>query len=61
MSIYSRKELEAKGLVKNPNMWLSSGFLYCKVCEKHTYHYAMSTLGKSDCYEICKECDNYSK
>jgi len=61
MSIYSRKELEAKGKVVNPNMWLGSGFMFCKVCEKYTYHYPMSTKGKSDCYEICEECDNYSK
>ena len=57
----TKKELESQGLVVNPNMWLGSGWMHCKVCKKYTYHYAMSHKGQNDCYEICRESDTYSK
>jgi len=61
MNTISRKELDKKGLVVNPHMWLSSGWIYCKICKDYTKHYAMSHKGKSDCYEVCSKCENYSR
>lgn len=57
--VYSRAELEAKGLVENPHMYLGSGWLFCYVCTEYQYHLALSTPGKSDCYEVCKQCENH--
>jgi hypothetical protein len=56
----TRAQLDAAGLVVNPNMWIGSGWLYCRICRDYRHHYAMSHRGKSDCYEVCKECETYS-
>lgn len=61
MSLYTVEELKQKGLVRNPNMYLGSAYFFCKVCEKYTYHYAMSNPGKTDLYSVCRECNCYSK
>jgi hypothetical protein len=57
---YSRAELDRVGLVVNPNMWLpDGGWHFCAYCKQYTRAYAMSSPGKSNCYEVCKECDNH--
>lgn len=60
VTAYTRKVLDSLGLVVNRNMWIGDGWIYCKFCQKYTFHYAMSHKGKADCYEVCRECDNYT-
>jgi hypothetical protein len=57
---HTRQDLDKAGKVVNPNMWLGDGWYFCKVCKKYTFHYAMSTPKQADCFEVCRECDNYS-
>jgi len=56
----SRDELIKHGVVDNPNMWIGDAWLYCFPCNRYTYHYAMSHRGKYDCFEVCKECQQYT-
>lgn len=57
--VVSYDELVAMGLVLNPNMYLGDGFMFCARCNQYTYHFAMSHTGKSDCFELCKDCNSY--
>lgn len=59
MNRISRAELEADGAVRNPNMWIGDGWMYCKGCKRYTFHHAMSHPGERDCYEVCGDCDCY--
>ena len=58
--VYTVQELESRGLIRNPNMWIGNGWFYCVVCSEYTYHFAMSHRNDSDCFEICKQCKSYS-
>lgn len=52
-------ELIVMGLVPNPNMYVGAGFMFCANCNHYTYHFAMSNRGKSDCFELCKDCNSF--
>jgi hypothetical protein len=54
------EELIEKGFVKNPNLWLGDGHLYCTTCERYTPHEAY-TLIEGDILrtdvEVCTRCN----
>ena len=52
-------QLIADGCVWNPHMWIGDGWMYCRGCEKYTFHRAWSHRGASDCFEVCLECQQY--
>jgi hypothetical protein len=58
---YSREELEHLGLVVNPNMYIGSGWRFCVTCKRYAYVNAMSHPGKSDCFEVCRDCNTHSR
>lgn len=56
MTILTRKELENKGYVLNPNLWLGSGYIYCSNCKDYHMHYGMSK-SNGDYVIVCFICD----
>ena len=59
-TVYTENELIQAGIVKNPNMWIDSGWIFCVKCNNYRFHFAMSHIGGNDCYEICQICKTYS-
>jgi hypothetical protein len=47
------------GVVRNPNMWIGGGFLFCVGCQTYRTHDAYSHWGMSDCFEVCRTCQRY--
>lgn len=57
---WTRAQLDALGLVENPHMWIGDGWMHCPHCRRYQHHYAMSTPGQSDCFEVCVGCQSYT-
>lgn len=56
-TVYTKQELEARGLVVNNHMWIASGWMFCINCNSYQYHYAMSHKSVPNCIEVCRTCD----
>lgn len=61
-AIVTRPELVEAGLVPNPHLWIGDGWIYCRVCERYTFHQAWSVPQQAQpvCFEVCLSCNYYS-
>ena len=56
----TKAQLIADGCVPNQNMWIGDGWMFCRTCNRYSFHGAMSHQAEADCYEVCKVCDTYT-
>jgi hypothetical protein len=57
-------ELIRKGFVRNPNLWIGDGHLYCSECERYTLQEAYSLHepnGLRTDVEVCLACKTVPK